>query len=52
MICIKMIGDVYITLDRNESDDINYNVIAGLLKYSEGENNVNKQFKLLCLIFR
>lgn len=47
-----MIGDVYITLDRNESDDINYNVIAGLLKYSEGENNVNKQFKLLCLIFR
>lgn len=47
-----MIGDVYITLDRNESDDINYNVIAGLLKYSEGENNVNKQFKSLCLIFR
>lgn len=47
-----MIGDVYITLERNESDDINYNVIAGLLKYSEGENNVNKQFKLLCLIFR
>lgn len=47
-----MIDDVYITLDRNESDDINYNVIAGLLKYSEGENNVNKQFKLLCLIFR
>lgn len=47
-----MIGDVYITLERNESDDIIYNVIAGLLKYSEGENNVNKQFKLLCLIFR
>lgn len=47
-----MIDDVYITLDRHESDDINYNVIAGLLKYSEGENNVNKQFKLLCLIFR
>lgn len=47
-----MIGDVYITLDRNESDDINYNVIVGLLKYSEGENNVNKQFKLSCLIFR
>lgn len=32
-----MIGDVYITLDINESDDINYNVIVGLLKYSEGE---------------
>lgn len=32
-----MIGDVCITLDRNESDDINYNVIVGLLKYSEGE---------------
>lgn len=47
-----MIGDVYITLERNESDDINYNVIAGLLKYFEGKNNVNKQFKLLCLIFR
>lgn len=32
-----MIGDVYITLDRNESDDFNYNLIVGLLKYSEGE---------------
>lgn len=32
-----MIGDVYITLDIYESDDINYNVIVGLLKYSEGE---------------
>lgn len=32
-----MIGDVYITLDRNESDNINYNVIVGLFKYSEGE---------------
>lgn len=31
-----MIGDVYITLDRNESDNINYNVIVGLFKYSEG----------------
>lgn len=46
-----MIGDVYITLERNESDYINYNEIAGLLKYSEGENNVKKQLKLLCLIF-
>lgn len=32
-----MVGDVYITLDRYESDDINYNVIVGLLRYSEGE---------------
>lgn len=34
-----MIGDVYITLDRNESDNINYNVIVGLFKYSEKKNN-------------
>lgn len=50
-----MIGDVYITLERNESDDINYNVIVGLLTFvniPRGKNNVNKQFKLLCLIFR
>lgn len=32
-----MVGDVYITLDRHESDKINDNVIVGLLKYSEGE---------------
>lgn len=32
-----MVGDVYITLDRYESDKINDNVIVGLLKYSEGE---------------
>lgn len=41
---------VYITLDRDESDNINYNVIVGLLKYSEGENN--KHYKLLCPTFR
>lgn len=47
-----MIGDVYITLDtcRNESDNINYNVIVGLFKYSEGGKN--KQSKLLCPTFR
>lgn len=32
-----MIDDVYIILDRNEFDDINYNVIVGLFKYFEGE---------------
>lgn len=45
-----MVGDVYITLDRYESDKINDNVIVGLLKYSEGENN--KHYKLLCPTFR
>lgn len=32
-----MIDDVYIILDRNEFDDINYNVIVGLFRYFEEE---------------
>lgn len=37
MIVYIKIGDVYIILNRNEFDDINYNVIVGLFKYFEGE---------------